>query len=120
VNATVGQIQRAMALIESSLFIDLPLRELARNAGASPWHFHRLFSAIVGEAPANYARKRRFGELCRRWVETDILRRPLRPEPRRRRGRHLRSGSPPNDRRLLTRIQIASKLRPRPEPDLHE
>lgn len=70
-NATVLQIQRAITLIESSLFDDIALRDLARKAGCSPWHFHRLFSAMIGETPLGYARRRRLGELCRRLVETD-------------------------------------------------
>jgi AraC family transcriptional regulator len=35
------------------------LSALAREAFLSPFHFHRVFSAIVGEAPAEYARRLR-------------------------------------------------------------
>lgn len=71
-NDSYRQIERAIELIERRLFDDLPLATIARAAGSSPFHFHRLFSAVVGHTPAGYARKRRFAELCRQLVETDL------------------------------------------------
>jgi AraC family transcriptional regulator len=68
------QIARAVALIESRLFEAIALPELASHVGCSQWHFHRTFTAITGQTPAMYMRKRRFGEFCRLLVETE---RPL-------------------------------------------
>ena len=36
-----------------------PLGELARAAGLSPWHFHRVFKAATGVTPAAYAAAQR-------------------------------------------------------------
>jgi AraC family transcriptional regulator of adaptative response/methylated-DNA-[protein]-cysteine methyltransferase len=36
-----------------------PLAELARAAGLSPWHFHRVFKAATGVTPADYAAAQR-------------------------------------------------------------
>lgn len=35
------------------------LKELARTAGFSPFHFHRVFQALVGETPGDFARRLR-------------------------------------------------------------
>lgn len=41
--------------------LDQPLRltSIARVAGLSPYHFHRVFQAIVGETPADFAKRLR-------------------------------------------------------------
>jgi len=36
-----------------------PLAELARTAGLSAWHFHRVFKAATGLTPAAYAAAQR-------------------------------------------------------------
>jgi AraC family transcriptional regulator len=71
-NDTLERIQRAIDFVEARLFDDLPLAAVAAEAGCSPWHFHRLFAAVTGETPANYVRRRRLSETCRRLVETDV------------------------------------------------
>ena len=50
---------RSLALIERDLEGDLRLDALAERAGVSPFHFHRIFGAIVGEPPAGYVRRLR-------------------------------------------------------------
>lgn len=47
-------IEAACRLIETAEEIP-PLAELARAAGFSPFHFHRIFKAIVGVTPKGYA-----------------------------------------------------------------
>ena len=44
-------------------FRDIPLNKLAAVACFSPFHFHRLFSAFVGEPPAEYVRRLRLENL---------------------------------------------------------
>lgn len=50
---------RALVEIERDPARVLELEALAREACLSPFHFHRVFSAIVGEGPAEYARRLR-------------------------------------------------------------
>lgn len=57
--------------MEAGLFEEVSLAEIARAAGMSRWHFHRMFAALAGEPPATYLRRRRMSEICRRLVETD-------------------------------------------------
>ncbi len=45
----MARINRVMDYIESNIEQSLSLEALARVAGFSPFHFHRLFNAIVGE-----------------------------------------------------------------------
>lgn len=70
-NRTLDRVQRAIDFVEANLFEEVPLTEIAKHGGSSPWHFHRLFTAITGETPASYVWKRRLSEICRRLVGTD-------------------------------------------------
>jgi AraC family transcriptional regulator len=63
--ANEAQIAGALAYIETHLTGPLTLQEVARAAGYSPFHFHRLFLAITGETPAAYIRRRRLSESAR-------------------------------------------------------
>ena len=44
------RINRAIALIDRHIDQDLSLERLAAAAGVSPFHFHRIFSALTGES----------------------------------------------------------------------
>src|SRR5690349_24710545 len=50
---------RAVVAIERDLDAPHSLPELAAHACLSPFHFHRLFAAVVGEPPAEYVRRLR-------------------------------------------------------------
>jgi AraC family transcriptional regulator len=50
---------RAVVAIERDLDASVSLPELAEHACLSPFHFHRLFTAVVGEPPAEYVRRLR-------------------------------------------------------------
>ena len=50
---------RAVVAIERDLDADFTLSQLAEHACLSAFHFHRLFAAVVGEAPAEYVRRLR-------------------------------------------------------------
>jgi len=56
---------RAVVAIESNLDARPSLRALARAACLSPFHFHRVFTAIVGEPVADYARRLRLERAAR-------------------------------------------------------
>jgi AraC family transcriptional regulator len=69
-NDTLVRLQRAFDFVEARLFDELPLVAIAGAAACSPWHFHRVFTALTGETPAGYVRKRRLADICHRLVET--------------------------------------------------
>lgn len=50
---------RALSFIETHLDEDLSLARVAREAGYSPYHFHRLFEQLTGETLAAYIRRLR-------------------------------------------------------------
>lgn len=58
-HAVRHRIELALEFIEAHLREDLRVEIVAGVAAYSPWHFQRLFSAIVGETVASYIRRRR-------------------------------------------------------------
>ncbi|AOS43018.1 Right origin-binding protein [Lacunisphaera limnophila] len=62
-------VLRSLDTIEQGLRRPLALHALARRAGFSLWHFHRIFAEHTGESLGSYLRKRRLtaaaGELAR-------------------------------------------------------
>jgi AraC family transcriptional regulator len=58
----VVRIQNAIDYIEENLLEELQLIHIAKQANFSPYHFHRIFSATVGETIKTYIRKRRLTE----------------------------------------------------------
>jgi len=64
VRATVAEIQRRLD--------DPPgFRELADRAYLSPYHFHRIFRAMVGESPRELVRRLRLERSAHRLLRTD-------------------------------------------------
>jgi len=53
------RINRAIDLIDRQIDQDLSLARLARVAGISPFHFHRIFSALTGESVHALTTRRR-------------------------------------------------------------
>ncbi len=53
------RIIRAVVFIQEHLNDNIGLDELAQRNGISPFHFHRLFRALVGEPPHSYIRRLR-------------------------------------------------------------
>jgi AraC family transcriptional regulator len=72
VGPVVRRILAGVVYIEAHLHEAIGLDEIARVAGYSPWHFHRLFAAVTGEAPATYLRRRRLAEAARRLIESRL------------------------------------------------
>ncbi len=54
-----GRINRVIDHIEANLAGDLSLSTLAAVAAFSPFHFHRIFKAMVGETLSGFIRRRR-------------------------------------------------------------
>jgi len=53
------RINAALELVHRELAQDIPLSRLAAAANFSPFHFHRIFTALVGEQPAQFIRRLR-------------------------------------------------------------
>ncbi|SDW95522.1 AraC family transcriptional regulator [Paenibacillus sp. CF384] len=64
-------IWRAAAYVEQHLQEELRLEELAKLAGYSPFHFHRLFYACTGETLSHYIRERRLAYAARRLRDSE-------------------------------------------------
>jgi AraC family transcriptional regulator, regulatory protein of adaptative response / methylated-DNA-[protein]-cysteine methyltransferase len=58
-NAQLDKIEAACRYIEVNLEITLNLGDIARHAGLSPFHFHRLFKRILGISPRQYQQAKR-------------------------------------------------------------
>jgi AraC family transcriptional regulator len=52
-------VLRSLDLIEQSLTQPIALHDLAKRAGFSLWHFHRIFAEHTGDSLGSYLRKRR-------------------------------------------------------------
>ena len=59
-------IERAINFIEDNLCNEITLSSVASAAGYSEYHFIRVFRKVTGLTPADYIRKRRISEICRR------------------------------------------------------
>lgn len=59
------RVSASLDLIEKRLDEDLTLEELARAAGFSPYHFHRLFTAFTGESLGRVIRRLRLEQAAR-------------------------------------------------------
>ncbi|MGE8081462.1 AraC family transcriptional regulator [Peribacillus loiseleuriae] len=64
-------IQRTLDYIEENLQEQITLVKLAEIACFSPFHYHRVFQAMVGESVMNYVRKRRLTYAAERLFYTD-------------------------------------------------
>lgn len=64
------QINKAIQYIHANLDQHLKLVNIARASGFSPFHFHRLFSAFVGETPGMLIRRTRLERSVRELLET--------------------------------------------------
>jgi AraC family transcriptional regulator len=65
------RLVRVLQHIERNLDDDLPLEELARVACFSPYHFHRIFRAMVGESVAQHVRRLRLERAAMRLRQGD-------------------------------------------------
>ncbi len=57
------RINQALKFIEQNLFDELSLDKIAAVSFLSPFHFHRMFQALVGDPVMSYVRNRRFSEI---------------------------------------------------------
>ncbi len=62
-----ARINRVIDHIDRNIGRSLRLEDLARTAHFSPFHFHRIFSALVGETLNAYIQRRRAEAAARPW-----------------------------------------------------
>lgn len=68
----VERVNRVLDYIDRHLADPLPLEQLARVGAFSPFHFHRIFAALMGERLGDYIRRRR--------LETAAMSLSMRPQ----------------------------------------
>ncbi len=64
-------VAHTLELIAAHLDQALDLETLARAAGLSPFHFHRVFRGMIGETPLDLARRLRLERAAQRLTDTD-------------------------------------------------
>src|SRR5690606_6367694 len=69
-----ARILQALQHMESRMERDLSVEALAAEVGLSQFHFHRLFTKMVGETPADYLRRIRLdgAALRLRWTRERV------------------------------------------------
>ncbi|WP_278600352.1 AraC family transcriptional regulator [Clostridium tertium] len=67
----INSIKKALNYIENNLQEDIDLSAIAKEAGYSLYHFHRIFKGRVGDSMKDYVRKRRFTEAAKELVYTN-------------------------------------------------
>lgn len=60
----IKRINAVLDFVEKNLDADLSLEQLSKKAFFSPFHFHRIFSAIVGEPINTYINRKRIEKIA--------------------------------------------------------
>lgn len=68
---SLDAVRRAIDRIEEQITEPIRVSEIAQASGLSPWHFQRVFRAVVGETVGGYIRKRRLSKSIEALLETD-------------------------------------------------
>ncbi|WMM26208.1 helix-turn-helix domain-containing protein [Tissierella sp. MB52-C2] len=68
----IYSLEKAINYIESHLCDDIDLSSIAKEAGYSLYHFHRIFKSAVGDSLKDYIRKRRITEAAKDLVNTNM------------------------------------------------
>ncbi|MBN2726662.1 AraC family transcriptional regulator [Candidatus Mcinerneyibacteriota bacterium] len=63
-------IERSLLFIEENLSLTLSYKDVAREAGCSPYHFHRIFHGLTGMTADMYIRGRRLTTAAEKIVGT--------------------------------------------------
>lgn len=65
------RVVSAVDFIEANLDKPITLADVSRAVNFSPFHFHRIFRAFVGESVSDYIKKRRLTKAAEQLIETD-------------------------------------------------
>jgi AraC family transcriptional regulator len=66
----IDSLEKAFNFIENHLCEEVDLSSIAKEAGYSLYHFHRIFKSVVGDSIKDYIRKRRITEAAKELVYT--------------------------------------------------
>ncbi len=69
-SAYVERVNKAIDFVVRNLGRPVRLREVARAASLSPFHFHRVFQALMGETLGDYVGRRRFDRAVAMMAQT--------------------------------------------------
>lgn len=69
---TVRYMQGLVDNVEENLSDEINIMHLAKSFHVSPWHFQRLFKALVGDTLGGYIRGRRLTEAARLLLKSDL------------------------------------------------
>ncbi len=67
----ISQINRAIDVIEKNLRSSLSLKNIAKEAGLSKWHFQKVFRGITGDTVKEYILKRRLSLAAKALLDSD-------------------------------------------------
>lgn len=65
------RVYKSLRYIEENLFSQIDLDSIASAGAFSPFHFHRVFTSLLGVSVSEYVRKKRLGEAARRLLNSD-------------------------------------------------
>ncbi|WP_334074400.1 MULTISPECIES: AraC family transcriptional regulator [Paenibacillus] len=65
-------VKKAIDFIEERLEKELKMEDIARNAGFSPYHFHRIFQLLTKNTVSDYVRKRRLTHAAGELFDSEI------------------------------------------------
>ena len=60
----ISRINNVMDFVEKNLEKELPLEYVSKAANFSPFHFHRIFSAITGEKINSFIQRKRIEKIA--------------------------------------------------------
>lgn len=69
----VERVNRAIDHVMAHLAGPLRLHEVARAAQLSPFHFHRVFQALIGQTPADFVKRLRLDKALHRQQCATVL-----------------------------------------------
>lgn len=69
----LSRIEKSLHYINQHLATSLDLEAVAKAASFSPYHFHRIFSAILNETPQNYINRQRLERAANLLVKSPSL-----------------------------------------------
>lgn len=67
----LNRVVASVEFVEANLDKPITLADVSKAANFSPFHFHRIFRAFVGESVSDYIKKRRLTKAAEQLIKTD-------------------------------------------------